>query len=117
MWKRIRRVLNISWQWRMRFLHNALTVGALTICSIATAEFDNTYFLLGISTYKDLNTNSLMKDLTDEFPGHTIFVARNCRRFCDERDSHEPNSGSLALGVGYLPNGTDCIGTVLGEWS
>lgn len=82
-----------------------LYVGALLAPLHIEAKQDKLHFSAGISVFESINSKSVSKTLTDEFPDHTIFLGRTCSRFCSDGRSSDP-SGSTAtsIGAGYAFN-------------
>ena len=80
-------------------------MGALLATSQAEAKQDKLHFSVGISVFESINSKSVSKILTDEFPDHTVFLGRSCSRFCSDGESSDP-SGSTAtsIGAGYAFN-------------
>ena len=105
--KLLSRVLNNCGQLTMRFLPNTLCVGSLAFGLIATAELGNTYFLVGLTNYDNMNSDAINEVLTDEFPDHIAFVGESCIRYCSVRVSSlfgvssSFGGSSSSLGIGY----------------
>ena len=82
-----------------------LCVGALLGTSIVDAKQDQLHFSVGISVFESINSKSVSKTLTDEFPDHTVFLGRSCSRFCSDGQSGDPaGTTALSIGAGYAFN-------------
>lgn len=105
MYKLFSQALETHQQRAMRFSLNALCAGALAVGSIASADpvanKGDIYFFFGFGFYENMNSERVKEDLLGEFPGHTVFVGRDCIRYCPDARSRDPGANSLSLGAGY----------------
>ena len=77
-------------------------VAALTLSFSASAEKSDIYFNLGLVGYNGNDWDYYETQLRDEFPAHTIFRGRECRRYCDTPgNGSEHTTGGFLLGIGY----------------
>ena len=82
-----------------------LCVGALLATTYVDAKQDQFHFSVGISVFESINSKSVAKTLTDEFPDHTVFLGRSCSRFCSDGQSSDPSgTTALSVGAGYAFN-------------